>query len=1143
MSPVWTPEQKPPDRTALSCPSHDALIVLRALREAYKKKREDTYQIKTEGNSKSSGKYYETLYKKQFGTYNAAISSVSCDAVHDRNMDDLGIRIKEEPINDCDPSQGFVKNVCRDGGEVYSQNASRQNRLDFAAGTIAGGKASLTMNPAMSSLGMHSYVPTSGMNSFVPTSGMHLYVPTTGMHSFVPTLGSDSCVPTNLDLQTSGMNAYVPTSGEPVTSQICSSVPACPPLSISDDSDIEPCSVSSDSNRFNRTTVSTTSNRNSLVCQGEIQEPQSSCINSSEQYFSASTNLQHNFSENHSSLNLAPGVKHQANIKVLGHGNHERNPLGGSTQTLAGLEEPKARSKKVFSGGSQRPAYKTGLHMSSLSKHLMRNKNPVEKEKIPRTSRDCSSIVVTSIRPKEIALIKRTKRPRSIYDSLSRSTEKGEVQVFDRKACSVQDKEYVRCHDIEGVTNNKQKTRHTQKGFQVPVKKFKAVDQLTLHQSYARKLPSVYPPKDLIDVLKADDSRRQQVACQINKAKTVALTLVYSDCSTQLSGAATKTKSSKLHADDKRPVAVILVAMAVEEESKQHVFVHVPLYSHVSIVDEWIRKLFQDLMSNRSISKVCFGAQKLMHVLLELYTFNSREVCSKWQVDDPKLAAWLLDADHCPHTFTELSETICIQQAPSDSKGRYKVCDDLLHMLEVMIQLRRKLEESCLLQLYKQVEVKLIPILAVMETLGISIDTKLLLQYGKTLQEKINEVEKEAMDMVGYSFNINSNPQLRQVLFDELKLDEKYKQSKGKALARTAVLQSKSTSESVLLKLKPFHGLPSLILEYRQLVKVKSTFIDGILEKIENGMLHTCWDQTAASSGRLTSTNPNIQNIPKKVLMNAMKDESAIEGSVVTIKPREGFKAAVGKMLIAADFQSIELRLLAHLSQDASLLAVFNNPGVADIFVELTTHWLGIQKENVTPMDRDRTKRIVYSVFYGAGTERLSETLSVTTTQAKELRSSFLAKFPQVKQFTADCIRKCCKQGFVETIFHRRRLLPNIKSANFHDRSFAERQAVNFVVQGSAADICKSAMIDVVSELASRPDLKTQLLVQIHDELLLESPDEEVNTVTELLESVMECTTHLCSSFTTLTVPIPVSITVGKTWGDMVPWRKYTTTK
>ncbi|XP_071947423.1 DNA polymerase nu-like [Antedon mediterranea] len=759
-----------------------------------------------------------------------------------------------------------------------------------------------------------------------------------------------------------------------------------------------------------------------------------------------------------------------------------------------------------------------------IKQEHLEKKNKMENSKLSRDMREIASICTKAVitnRPMNTCYSSFTRTSQNVYGSDSTKEHSLPVTKYSR--------------DMRNTMNKKQKESNCKRRFQTPVKRPCTQDrQLKINQVFSQK-PTTSRSKELINVARINEKERQIVLGSITTADVVALTLVYADSSTQLSGGEIHTKKSKLAKmqSDDQPIGITLVAMKKEEK----IFVHIPLA--INDMDKYTRVMFQNLMSNVSITKVCFGAKELFCALIEHYSFNLRVVSSDWRVDDPKIAAWLLDADHCPNTFTELTDMVD-KQTPRHSQGRYMVCDDLLYMIKTMSSLKKKLDDAKLLQLYELLEVKICPILAVIETLGILVDAKVLLQYGPILQKRIHAVEKEALDLVGYSFNINSNPQLRQVLFDELKLDEKYRQDNSKGLAKTTVLQSKSTSESVLLKLKPYHKLPGLILEHRQLVKVKSTYIDGILEKVDDGKLHTSWDQIAASSGRLTSTNPNIQNIPKQVIMNAIKQNTETDSQVIIIKPRDAFKASEGKTLIAADFQSIELRLLAHLSQDAALCAVFNNPGVDDIFVELTKHWLGVQKKVVSATDRDRTKRIVYSLIYGAGTERLSETLSVSTKKAKELRSSFLAKFCLVKQFTSDCIERCRKQGFVETIFHRRRLLPNIKSSNFQERSFAERQAVNFVIQGSAADLCKSAMIQVVNKLNSRADLDAHLLLQIHDELLLESSDKDVSSVTEMLKSVMESTPSLCGSFTHLTVPIPVSINVGKTWGGMIP---YTTKK
>lgn len=252
---------------------------------------------------------------------------------------------------------------------------------------------------------------------------------------------------------------------------------------------------------------------------------------------------------------------------------------------------------------------------------------------------------------------------------------------------------------------------------------------------------------------------------------------------------------------------------------------------------------------------------------------------------------------------------------------------------------------------------------------------------------------------------------------------------------------------------------------------------------------------------------------------------------MVTIYARDAYRSREGWLLLAADFQSIELRLLSHLSEDPSLIQIFNDKQCADVFTTLASQWLGKSREEVQVHERERTKRIVYSVIYGVGSEKLGHTLKVSVDEAKGFTESFLGRFPRIKEFTRRSIESCQRNGYVSTILNRRRWLPHIKSYDFTQRSQAERQAVNFIVQGSAADICKAAMIQVITAISE--GTSARLLLQIHDELLLEVPEDEMKKVTASVKSIMESTEKLCGGKVKLKVPLPVSISIGQTWGHM----------
>nr|XP_054765668.1 DNA polymerase nu-like [Lytechinus pictus] len=612
----------------------------------------------------------------------------------------------------------------------------------------------------------------------------------------------------------------------------------------------------------------------------------------------------------------------------------------------------------------------------------------------------------------------------------------------------------------------------------------------------------------------------------LSQSDEILMMLTYTDGSTQLRepNETKKSASATTHMDG--AAKSVLVAVQQKTAQKEYVFVSFPLSGPgKENKSEETRKVLIDILQSKSRT-ICFDAQELMHAIIINYRLDPQLGCNKWMIMDPKIACWLLDPDNPPVTFSEILKTFVAGKFHLSSNNHLM---DLKLLGPVMEHLTNNLRRKNLWELFINLEVPLIPILAGMEVQGIQVDQKKLISYSNILKDELKAVERQCYKEAGHPFQITSHIQLRQVLFDELKLD---KLCPGQKLQRTNVQNLKSTSEAVLHKLKSLHPLPELVLNHRQLVKLKSTYIDGLSDYVSGGYVHTSWEQTSAASGRLQSANPNIQNIPKQPFkLHKVTDGSVADGP--TLWMREPFYPQDGWSFIAADFQSIELRILAHLSQDPVLLKVFNDAGSTDIFVQLTCEWLGVSPDDVKTTDRERTKRIVYSVVYGVGAERLAETLNDTKENAKAFTKSFLGKFKGVNSFAQRCISECQRHGHVRTIFHRHRLISNINSLKFHARSHAERQAVNFVIQGSAADICKLAMINIMKVLSERNSIRARLLVQIHDELLFEVHDEDIDEVKGILKSVMEAAPTLGDSTCRLKVPLPVSLSIGKNWGHL----------
>ncbi|KAF6199319.1 hypothetical protein GE061_007345 [Apolygus lucorum] len=312
-----------------------------------------------------------------------------------------------------------------------------------------------------------------------------------------------------------------------------------------------------------------------------------------------------------------------------------------------------------------------------------------------------------------------------------------------------------------------------------------------------------------------------------------------------------------------------------------------------------------------------------------------------------------------------------------------------------------------------------------------------------------------------------------------------------------------------------------MILDYRHAHKIKSTYTDGILAHVINKKsISTTWEQCAAATGRITSSGPNLQSIPKQ------EENLTIAGESFNL--RKIFVSRLGRKFVAADFQQIELRVFAHLSLDKSLISAFQEPG--DIFHTMTKIRTG--KSDFDPSERERTKTLMYALLYGAGSYKISELLSVDLEHAKRFCCDFYTSFPGLKSFRARVLEECRTRKELRSLSGRRRLFPHIASQNLQQKRYSERQAVNFVIQGSAADISKAAMLRAEAALRER-HLQAYLLLQIHDELLWEVPEEHVMPAIEIIKKAIEETKDYWSVKFNLKVNLPVKITSGSSWGNM----------
>ena len=402
-------------------------------------------------------------------------------------------------------------------------------------------------------------------------------------------------------------------------------------------------------------------------------------------------------------------------------------------------------------------------------------------------------------------------------------------------------------------------------------------------------------------------------------------------------------------------------------------------------------------------------------------------------------------------------------------------------------------------ELYLAVELPLVPILARMEHAGVGLDTEFLRGVGADLAERIATLRDEIHHMAGRPFNINSTQQLRSILFDELGLPVLKKTPKG----------APSTDASVLEKLSDQHNIVAKLLLFRELDKLRSTYVESLLKLVdEDGLLHGRFNQTGAATGRLSMERPNLQNIPAR----------SEEGRAI----RRAFVAAEGTALLVADYSQIELRILAHLSRDPGLIEAFAND--VDIHAATAARVNAVDPDDVTDDMRRTSKMINFGLLYGMEAYGLAQRLDIDRDDAQRQVDAYFLQFPEVKEYLAGIVKDARSSGFTTTILGRRRYLPELNSQNARDRQMGERMALNAPIQGSAADIIKKAMIDLDARLTDE-GCEAEIILQIHDELVLEVPLDEIDAVTQLTVDTME-------NVTSLSVPLKVAHGVGRTLAD-----------
>lgn len=411
--------------------------------------------------------------------------------------------------------------------------------------------------------------------------------------------------------------------------------------------------------------------------------------------------------------------------------------------------------------------------------------------------------------------------------------------------------------------------------------------------------------------------------------------------------------------------------------------------------------------------------------------------------------------------------------------------------------LKEKLIKEDSEKLFNEIEMPLVEVLADMQYQGIYLNKEELITFGNTLKESINKLTEEIYDLADEEFNINSTKQLGEILFEKLKLPVIKKTKTGY-----------STDVDVLEKLKVTHPIIEKLLEYRQIVKLNSTYVEGLIPYINSNTnrIHSYFHQTVTTTGRISSTDPNLQNIPTRFELGK--------------NLRKVFKPENDNLFIDADYSQIELRILAHISGDANMIEAFIND--EDIHAMAAAKVLNKPIEEVTKDERAHAKAINFGIVYGISDFGLAEQLGISRKKAKEYIEQYLEKYSGVKKYMDDIVEDAKEKGYVETLYKRRRYIPELKSNNYMVRQFGARIAMNTPIQGTAADIIKIAMINVYNRIKEE-NLRAKLILQVHDELLIEAPKNEEEKVKNILINEME-------NVIKLKVPLKADLSVGSNW-------------
>lgn len=498
-----------------------------------------------------------------------------------------------------------------------------------------------------------------------------------------------------------------------------------------------------------------------------------------------------------------------------------------------------------------------------------------------------------------------------------------------------------------------------------------------------------------------------------------------------------------------------------------------------------VMDILKSILEDRDVKKITHDAKKLMVKL------SKEGICLDGVYFDTFIAAYLIEST---------KEKYDMAQLMYDYTGLNIDRVDASDILILYTAMKHILKEHDMFTLYEQVEHPLITVLAQMEIEGFKVDKNILRELDKEFTESLNTLTSEIYDLAGEEFNINSPKQLGVILFEKLDLP---------VIKRTKT--GYSTNIEVLEQLQGQHPIIDKVMDYRQIMKLKSTYVDGLLAVIdpEDGRIHSSFNQTVTATGRISSTEPNLQNIPVKVELGR--------------QIRRVFVASSDDhVLLDADYSQIELRVLAHISEDPTFIEAFKNN--QDIHARTASEIFNVSIDEVTPEQRSSAKAVNFGIVYGISDFGLARNLNISRNQAKTYIESYFARYPMVKEYMDNVVHEAKLKGYVTTLMGRRRNLPELNSRNFNIRSFGERVAMNTPIQGTAADIIKVAMNRVFYELKKR-QLKSKLILQVHDELIVDTHKSELDEVRDIVKTEMQNAMEL-------RVPLVVDIGVGYSWYD-----------